>query len=301
MAERPLPRQAVERAHVDYLVRPVTDREEIRRVLAPHRTYAAYALGQLQPRLFARSEWYMARGAQGYALVLHSHGGLGNALFSLGTADALEAVLRLHPGPRHTFLTCQVHHLETMERHYRLSENESMSRMAVDRETFRPVLGRVRRLTGRDIRQVNRLYRSDGTPAFYTAENVDDAVYYGAFDGNRLVAVAGTHVVSYEDAIAVVGNVYTAPSYRNQGLGTAVTSAVTRELLESSRDVVLSADPRNVAAVRVYAKLGFREVGRLIEGAASRRDLGLASWLRRRAGWLRGRRYGAELVSVAQQ
>ena len=298
MAERPIQRQAATAARTDYIVRPLRDRDELRRLLAPHRAYAAYALGQLQPRLFARSEWWVARGAHGEALLLHSHGGLGNAFLALGAVEPLEALLRLHPGPRNTFLTCQVHHQETVERHYELSERHSMLRMLVDRDSFRPVEGAVRRLRGRDVRRVNRLYHIEGTPAFYTAENIEDAVYYGAFDDDRLVAVAGTHVIAPADDIAVVGNVFTHPAYRGHGFATAVTSAVTQDLLRTCREVVLSVDPRNVAAVRAYRHLGYREVGKLIEGPAVRRGLGVSAFLSRRAAAFRGRRYGAELISI---
>lgn len=298
MAERPLSRQAVAGAYSDYVVRPERDREELRRTLAAHRSYSAYALGQLQPHLFARSEWWVSRGAQGQALVLHSQGGLGNALFALGTADALDATLRIHPGPRHTFLTCQEHHRHVVLRHYRLAVPESMLRMIVIGDTFRPVEGRARQLSGRDVRDINKLYRADGTPAFYSAENIDDAIYYGAFDGDQLVAVAGTHVVSAGDGIGVVGNVFTRPAYRNQGLGAVVTTAVTRRLLDNCRDVVLSVDPRNAPAVQTYRKLGFRDAGRLIEGPAVRRGLGVAAWLRRRVAGIRGGRFGAEFVKV---
>lgn len=302
MADRPLPRSfqgRTARASVDYLVRPVDDVDELRRVLSPHRAYAAYALGQLQPHLFARSEWWLSRGARGEALLLHSRGGLGHALFALGTVDALEAALRLHPGPRSTFLTCQMHHAQTVLRHYQVPDHQAVLRMLVDRETFRPAQGDVRRLSGRDVREINRLYRTDGTPTFYTAENIDDAVYYGASDGGRIVAVAGTHVVSPLDGIAVAGNVFVHPKYRGHGLAALVTGAVTQELLTTCREVVLSVDPRNVAAVRAYQRLGYREVGQLIEGAATRRDLGVAAFLRRRLAALRGRRYNAELVNIA--
>lgn len=300
MAERPLSGQATARAYREYMVRPDRDRDQLRNLLGAERAYSAYALGQLQPVLFNRSEWWTGRGAGGQALVLHSQGGLGNALFALGAVEALEAVLRLHPGPRHTFLTCQVQHLDVVRRYYHLSESESMLRLLVDRETFQPVEGQVRLLAGVDVKDINRLYRADGTPAFYTAENIDDAVYYGAFEGDQILAVAGTHVVSAEEEIGVVGNVFTRPAYRNQGFGALVTSAVTSELLRTCREVVLTVDPGNTAAVHAYRKLGFRDVGRLIEGAAVRRDLGLASWLRRRVAALRGRRYGGELISVTE-
>jgi RimJ/RimL family protein N-acetyltransferase len=299
MADRPLPRQIAARARVDYLVRPLRDVDEIRRMLAPQRSCAAYALGQLQPHLFARSEWWLSRGAQGEALLLHSQGGLGNALFALGTVDALEVALRLHPGPHYTFLTCQTHHLATVLRHYGMPDHQAVLRMRVGRETFRHVEGPVRRLTGRDVREINRLYRADGTPAFYTAQNIEDSVYYGALDeGGKIVAVAGTHVVSGADAIAVAGNVFVHPKHRRRGLATRVTSAVTRHVLETCRDVVLSVDPANTSAVHAYERLGYREVDRLIEGAATRRDLGIDAWVRRRIAALRGRRYRAELVSI---
>lgn len=298
MADRPLQGRIGARAQVDYLVRPLRDQDGLREMMMPYRAYASYALGQLQPRLFPRSEWYVARGAAGEGLLLHSHGGLGNALFALGSVDALEALLQLHPGPRHTFLTCQVHHLDTVLRHFRLSERQSMARMLVDRETFRPVLGDASRLRGRDVYEINRLYRTDGTPAFYTAENIEDAIYYGSYADGRLVAVAGTHVVSQTDGVAVIGNVFTQPAYRNRGRATLVTAAVTRDLLETCGEVVLSVDPRNVPGVRAYEHLGYREVGRLIEGAAVRRDIGARKTLRRLVAAVRGRRYDAELVSV---
>jgi RimJ/RimL family protein N-acetyltransferase len=298
VADRPLPRQIAAGARVDYLVRPLRDSDEIRAMLAPHRAYAAYALGQLQPELFARSEWWLSRGAQGEALLLHSRGGLGNALFALGTVDALEAALRLHPGPRYTFLTCQLHHLETVLRHFRMPDQQAVQRMLVSRETFRPHDGEVRRLTGRDVRELNRLYRADGTPAFYTSQNVDDAVYYGAIIDRHIVAVAGTHVVSPIDSIGVAGNVFVHPKYRGHGLATLVTSAVTRHVLQTCREVVLSVDPGNTAAVHAYERLGYREVDRLIEAAATRRGAGVTTWLRRRLAAWRGRRYRAELVQI---
>jgi RimJ/RimL family protein N-acetyltransferase len=276
----------------------MADAAEIRQILAPYEAYAAYAIGQLTPHLFSRSDWLVARGAGGEALVLHSRGGLGNALFALGSADGIEALLRLHPGPRQTFLTCQVHHLPVVMRHFRLPERESMSRMLVDSRTFLPVRAPVRRLSGKDIREVNRLYRSDGSPAFYTAENIDDAAYYGSFHDNRLVSVAGTHVVAPEEGIAVVGNVYTAPSHRGRGLGLAVTSAVTEELLRTCRKAVLTVDPRNERAVRLYQRLGYRDVGRLVEGSATRRSPAMRAWLRRRIADLRGRRYRGALISI---
>jgi RimJ/RimL family protein N-acetyltransferase len=157
----------------------------------------------------------------------------------------------------------------------------------------------VRRLEGADARRINALYRSDGVASFYSPRQIDEACYYGAERDGKLVAIAGTHVVSTSSEIAVVGNVYTFPEYRGQHLAQATTSAVTAQLLKFCREVVLSVDPENAPAVRAYERLGYIEVARLIEGAAVRRDVtGLAASLRRMVARTRGRAEGNEIVRL---
>ncbi|HEX5478970.1 MAG TPA: GNAT family N-acetyltransferase [Dehalococcoidia bacterium] len=284
----------------EYVVRPLRDREEIRRHLETRRAYAAYALGQLDPLMFPQSEWWTAR-AEGArrALVLHSRGGLGSATFAMGDSGALDAVLQLHPGPRHAFLTCEVAHLPVVLKYFELEQRQTMIRMRVTPEMFAPVHSPVERLTGADSREINRLYRTDGVPSNYTSHQIDDSVYFGARMDGTLVSIAGTHVISSMSAIAVVGNVYTHPRYRGMHLAEATTSAVTELLLRTCREVVLSVDPTNTPAVRAYERLGYREVERLIEGAALRRDsLGLVSAARRAVARFRGRGRKAEVVRI---
>ena len=279
----------------EFSIRPLKEREQIRRILEGRRPYAAYALGQLEPALFRMTEWWLASGARNQALMLHSRGGLGNATFAMGETAALEALLRTHPGPRQTFLTCEVGHLDTVLRYFALEQRQTMIRMQVTAGTFRPVTGiDVRRLLGSDAREINRLYRTDGVPSFYSSRQIEDSVYFGAERDGQLVAVAGTHVISSASAIAVVGNVYTHPRHRNQHLAQSTTAAVTEQLLRFCREVVLSVDPTNTAAVRAYERLGYTEVARLIEGAATRRDAtGVTTALRRLAARVRGRGTGA--------
>jgi ribosomal protein S18 acetylase RimI-like enzyme len=273
----------------EYGVHRLERRDHIRAVLEEKRPYAAYALGQLEPHLFRQAEWWQASSGSHEALVLHSRGGLGHATFTMGESGALDAVLRLHPGSRSTFLTCEPQHLSTVLRHFDLDQRQTMIRMQVSSETFRPTNGPVRRLSGLDARELNRLYRADGMPSYYSPRQIDDAVYFGAEIEGDLVAVAGTHVISIASAIAVVGNVYTHPRFRGNKLAQSVTSAVTAHLLENCREVVLSVDPTNVAAVGAYARLGFVEVARLIEGAATRRDvLGAETLFRRTIARIRG-------------
>jgi RimJ/RimL family protein N-acetyltransferase len=175
-----------------------------------------------------------------------------------------------------------------------------MIRMQATRESFRAAPeSELRRLGGSDAREINRLYRSDGMPSFYSPRQIDDSVYFGAFDNGHLVSIAGTHVISHASEIAVIGNVYTHAAFRGRGLARATTSAVTAQLLGFCREVVLSVDPTNVPAVTAYRRLGYEEVARLIEGAATRRDvLGLVTWARRSLAGMRGRSEGTEVVRL---
>jgi ribosomal protein S18 acetylase RimI-like enzyme len=283
----------------DYVVRQLRDRDQIRSMLETRRTYAAYALGQLDPTLFRMSEWWGAHGPGGQALILHSRGGLGSATFVMGDNPALEALLQVHPGHRQTFFTCEVHQLESVLRYFDLEQRQTMIRMRVSPGTFHPSDGDCRRLTGRDVRAVNALYRTDGVPSFYSSRQIDDSAYFGIERDGRLVSIAGTHVISAVSGIAVVGNVYTHPAYRGQHFAQITTSAVTERLLKGCGEVVLSVDPTNKAAVRAYERLGYVEVARLIEGAALRRDFtGAVTTIRRIAARMRGRGSRAEIVRL---
>lgn len=286
----------------DYIVRPLLEREAIRRVLWPAMPYTAYAIGQLEPTLFPLSRWWLAKGQSGWGLVMHAAGGLGNALLTLGESGAVEAILRLHPGPRQTFATMQTHHAASLHSHFHLAQDATMMRMVVSAETFRRRPGPVRRLTGADARAVNRLYRSDGAASFYSPHQLEDAVYFGVFEEGRLVSIAGTHVVSPTFGVAVVGNVYTTPAFRRRGYATMVTGAVTEAVLAQCPQVVLSVDPDNEPAVRAYRALGYREDCRLLETAATcKTSSSAAAAARRLAAGLRGRRYGAELVRLGER
>lgn len=288
------------RHRYDYVVRRLADQARIRELLRPRIDYTAYALGQLEPGLFERTRWYWSRGDTGSGLVLHSKGGLGDATFVMGDPDAVAAILSIHPGPAQTYATSQPQHIGVLGRVYRLANQQPMIRMSVTGDAFAVSTGvPTIALTGLDIRKVNALYGSDGAPSYYVPEHIENGVYRGVVADGRLVAVAGTHVVSHQEAVAVVGNVFTHPAYRGRGYATAATSAVTATLLEFCATVVLTVDPNNHPAVAAYERLGYREACQLVEASAARRDpVGFLAGLRRLRAAMRGRKYDGSFVTL---
>ena len=287
-----------QRTRAMYAVERLKDREAIRNLLWSERAYAAYALAQLDPGLFRLSEWYAASGPDGAGLVLHSRGGLGRALFVLGHPTAIEAALSLHPGPRFSFGSLRAEHRRSLERFFVCTRPQTMLRMSVTNPGFKRVVGEAVRLTGRDIAAINRLYATESGSSAYHARHIDEGVYYGVSVNNLLVSIAGTHVVSPSEGVAVVGNVFTHPLYRGQGLATIATSAVTADLIERCPLVVLTVESENHPAVAVYHRLGYETQCTLHETPIIRREpVGALSLYRRlTAGW-RGRSEGKELVS----
>ncbi len=286
-----------EAERVAFTVERATDPGALREMLTD-RAYAAYAIAQLEDRRFSFSEWYVATGPEGRrGIVVHSASGLGRALFADGDAAAVDAILSLHPGSRFTFGSVRPEHFRTVQRYFVALRQGSMLRMAVTSRTFKPAAGEAVRLLGSDIAAVNRLYSTEGGPTAYTSSHLEEGVYYGIRVDGQLIAVAGTHVVSDAEGVAVVGNVFTHRGYRGQGHSKVATSATTRALLDRCPLVVLTVETINEPAVKVYHSLGYESVCSLHESPLVRKEpLGVISLARRAiAGW-RGRSEGKEIV-----
>ena len=279
-----------------YAVERGRDQHRIVALLQRDRFFTAYALAQLEPQAFARSEWWLCETPEGTGLVCHSQAGLGNATVTLGPTEVVAAILSIHPGATQTFATAKTDHLSVLESVHSLPERHIMWRLHVDAERFRPEPGGAVRLRGTQVRELNRLYGSEGGPTSYRAHHLEEGCYYGTMDQGRLVAVAGTHAISPTYRIGVIGNVFTHPQFRGRGYATQSTSAVTAELLKRCDDVVLSVDPTNTPALQAYERLGYRPVGELVEAPAWRHLSGLSSGARRIVAGLRGRKRGVEIV-----
>jgi GNAT superfamily N-acetyltransferase len=261
-------RVSVRRAAV---IRRLDSVDAVRAELERSRPYAAYALAYLDKRLFPMADFYLAVSGDRRALVMHARGGLGPSTFTLGDAGLVGTLLNLHPGQRQAFFTCEPEHVERILATHNVWRPQSMLRMQLSREDFRPPadISGVRRLIAADALDLNRLYNEES--ARYTGRQIIEGVYFGAHHRGWLVAAAGTHIYSRRESVAVVGNVFTHPDFRGHGLGTAVTAAVCTHLLQDCDLVVLNVDPANRTARHIYEQMGFKETGRLIEAMATRR------------------------------
>jgi len=277
---------ALRRAEAGPIAATTRDRAILRGFLERDRLFAAYAICDLDEREFARTRWAVAQsGSEVVGLAVEYDGPSPQPLFVMGSDAGIAAILRDVLRPRIAFIATLPDDLAAVQRHYRLDPGPQMVRMATDRERFRPVDDPgLERLSPSDAPELNRLYRL-GFGSWLPGQSIADGVYYGLRIRGRIVSAAGTHIVSRDARLAVVGNVMTAPEFRGRGFAKAVTAAVTAELLGFCDDVVLNVRADNPPALNAYRRIGYFEHVRYEERLARRAGsfLGeLAAALRRR-------------------
>jgi ribosomal protein S18 acetylase RimI-like enzyme len=266
------------------VARTTTDKALLRAFLGRDRLFAAYAICDLEEREFPRTRWGIATaGDEPVAVAMEYSGLTPQPLFVMGRNDGIEAILRDVVRPRAAYVAVRAEALSAVESAYRVDPGPPMVRMWVDRTRFRPYPSDVRRLLPVEIGELNRLYQL-GFASWLSSSAIAEGVYYGIRAGGKLVAAAGTHVISPTARLAVVGNVFTHADHRGRGYATAVTGAVTAELLRSCDQVVLNVRADNPPALQAYRRLGYAEYVRFEERLIHRLGSplsGLAAPLRR--------------------
>lgn len=241
------------------VARASTDRAVLRGFMERDRIFSAYAVCDLDEREFGRAKWAVAMsGNHLVAVGMEYQGPTPQSMFVLGHNDGIAAILRDVLRPRAAYIAAAPVAIPAVAQSYRVEPGPQMIRMRVDRASFRPFPAPVERLLPVEVGELNRLYQL-GFAAWLPSGAVAEGVYFGVRSGGRLVAAAGTHVISREARMGVVGNVMTHTEYRNRGLAKAVTSAVTQELLRYCDDVVLNVRSDNPPAIAAYRTLGYEE------------------------------------------
>jgi ribosomal protein S18 acetylase RimI-like enzyme len=246
-------------------------------VLARDRVWNCFAIADLAPPFRAHSQIALARRTEGddvAACLVVRHPAV-RVLSPYGALDGVAALLESIELPERTLVQAQTAHVPALERHYRLPDGPvEMLRMAVTSATLvvpqSAPLARVELLRPADLDALGALYRMYPGSVF-RPDLLEQGIFCGVKEGDRLVAAGGTHVLAAGYGVAVLGNIFTHPAARGQGLATAVTARLVTDLLaRGCPDVVLNVHASNDVAIRVYTRLGFRIHSRYLTGQAER-------------------------------
>ena len=248
---------------------PLTNPDDIRKLLRRDPIWSVYALGDLAAPMFPNTQWF----TPDVTLVLHAFGT--TILFADGTGSIREALDHV-TWPVH--LQVREDALAEIERYAVVEHQRQMWRMSWnDRSatirrggTLVPP-GEVQRLGAADAPALLELY-ADGdatgeAPDFFHPSMVTDGVFFGVYEEGVLAAAAGTHLFAPEENAAAIGNIYTMRGCRGRGLGRLVTTAVI-EAVTNIGTVGLNVRADNPAALHLYESLGFVRHCPFYEGQA---------------------------------
>jgi GNAT superfamily N-acetyltransferase len=229
----------------------LTDTHEIRSRLRRDPAWSLYALGDVAPSMFPKTQWF----TPGLTLVVHDYGTA--ILFAMGPESVREA-LESVTGPVH--LQVQRDALDEVTRHAAVSSPRLMWRLVWTGDRAPAPSARTTRLDASAVPALQALY-ADGeasgeSPDFFFPSMVADGVFHGIYEGATLVAAAGTHLVARAEGVAAIGNIYTRRDRRGRGLGRSVTSAALGDLA-GIETIGLNVRADNDAALHLYESIGF--------------------------------------------
>jgi ribosomal protein S18 acetylase RimI-like enzyme len=247
------------------MIHRLTDKSDIRRRLNSDRDWSLYALADLDDGMFEHCDWW----AEGDSLALVFRALEIRPIFILAGAASTRSLLAALPelSGYLNLKPCQLHAAEGI---YRYRERHEMQRMILETPALR--LGPAYPLTLEDRKQIELLYAcGDGGGIAFAPFQLGTGFFRGFRRDGELVAVAGVHVVSRNESVAGVGNIFTRPDCRGQGLAQIVTSAVVVALRDAGIQTIgLNVEHTNTPAIRAYERIGFRTRFNYYEGVASR-------------------------------
>ena len=244
----------------------LTDKSEIRTILHRDPAWCVYALGDLAPHMFDKTQWFLSEFTPDLTLVLRDYGT--SILFAIGAGSIREALEHVS-WPVH--LQVQRDALDEVACHAAVTSVRLMWRMVWGGAASPRIPAEVTRLGAEDVPALLRLY-ADGdasgeSPDFFYPSMVTDGVFFGVYEGDALAAAAGTHLLSREESAAAIGNVYTRRDRRGRGMGRLVTSGVLGALA-GIETIGLNVRADNDAALYLYESLGFTRHCQFYEGLA---------------------------------
>ncbi len=239
-------------------------KKDLRRLLERDRIWNAYAIADLDPVHDEFTDWFLYKDS----LVLRYRGLEPDLIFASGNPGAIKTLFaELPPGDYQYALKEEV--LHAVLPLFSFLRSTPMWRMALKHDPPALIMPQnARTLSIEDLSNIKGLMAGhEDRPDSFMPGQLESGLFFGVFEKEDLVAMAGVHVFSEISDVAAVGNVFTHPDYRGKGLGTLASAAVTNNLMmRGFGTIVLNVSKENEPAIRSYLKIGFEPCCHYLEG-----------------------------------
>lgn len=253
-------------------IEKLTDHAEMREFLRRDRLANAYLLGNLDPVFHPFCHWYGSRNDAGELInlaVLYTGLSLPLVFMVGGSADFQDFLKELQPElPSRFHFHVLEPHIGEVQEVFTCAEPMRMQRMGLEKAQYKSLgdAEGVERLGHRDTAQIMALYAQYPDNLFAPSQ-LETGLYFGVRGRDEeLLSIAGIHVISEEDDVAVIGNLVTHPKARGQGLATRCTGRLLDDLFKRVSLVALNVQDDNQPAIKIYGNFGFTQNNIFWEG-----------------------------------
>jgi len=238
------------------------DTRRLLELLGRDRVRNAYPIGALAPGYAEQARWFwvMEQGEPTAVLTIY-HGLTAPALFTWGDVDKVTLLASRLIGqlPDRVLLHRYPEHAAAFEDRLCVRGVRRVVRMSLTRENFTPVETEreLVRLGHSDTSDILTLYATF-PDSFFEPYQLESGFYFGIKENDELMSVAGIHLYDRELKFAMLGNIVTSPGARGKRYAQMTTSRLCTELFDFSDLLILDVPMEGNAAMKVFAKLGFK-------------------------------------------
>jgi ribosomal protein S18 acetylase RimI-like enzyme len=257
-------------------VERIEDRAAIQSMLLQDRAGAVYLLGYLDEVYTPWCSWWGAYedGEEVPRALLLLYDGLSVpvAITAGDPAHVGPLVKEVYSDlPDRFYCHLREEHLDSFREFFDLTGLKETVRMSLVRDRYEAQSSDVSvvRLGHRDTAAIVKLY--DHYPDnLFEPYQLESGLYFGIQEagGGQLVSIAGIHVVSDVNDVAVVGNVVTHPEYRKSKLASLVMTRLLDELFDRVSLVAVNVSVDNVPARKTMEGFAFELDHNYWEGMA---------------------------------
>jgi ribosomal protein S18 acetylase RimI-like enzyme len=162
-----------------------------------------------------------------------------------------------HLHPEHAGILADNYKMQTLEQVYRMGLTNIDRLGSADASS-------IIALKESHLQALEAFYQQANPQNWFTPRMLATGRYYGIFEYNQLVSVAGVLVYSTTYNAAAIGNVATHPNFRGKGYAHRTCAHLCKMLLQDGiTNIGLNVHIHNTIAMSVYRSLGFESIAQI--------------------------------------